>query len=145
VKDISLTDHEDFSLVTVFNLPLIPNLNITKDWVSGRVQTYKESDDVFQDSFLAGVVFLGASEDEVEITNEAQEYLSKSGNQWIKCINPPINSGKVLPGPYVLLENRLRDVWKVVDDHNGTCMTTFRPQSGSVRSGYIERNDADQM
>lgn len=145
MKDIFLNCHDDFSLVTVFNVSVTSNLKITGDWVRERVQTYKKSDDVFQESFLAGVVFLGASEDEVEITDEAREYLSRSGNQWMKCICPLNNREKVLPGPYVLLGNRLRDVWKLVDDKNGTCMTTFRPQSGSVRSDYIERNDADQI
>lgn len=96
------------------------------------MENYKSSDDVFHEAFLVGVIFFGIREDETEITDQARMYLSRLGNKWIKCVSPADTDGEVLPGPYVLLKNQLRDVWRLVDDKNRTCMVTLRPQPGLV-------------
>lgn len=44
------------------------------------------------------VIFLGASEDQVEVTDEAWAYLSMSGTQWIKFMPTVDASSKVLQG-----------------------------------------------
>jgi len=98
---------------------------VTADWVRVRVEKYTTCDDVFDKAFLATVIFHGAKEDSVELTDEAREYLSKVGNEQVVFVP----STELLPGPYVSLGGQLRDVWKLVDDANGTCMTTLKPQS----------------
>lgn len=59
------------------------------------------------------------------MTDEARRYLGKYGNKQAFFVP----STKLLPGRYVVLEGALRDVWRLVDDVNGTCMVTLKPQS----------------
>lgn len=128
-KDVLLESHEDFSLVTVFSVAQCPKSKITESWMQESVQKYKSTDDVFHEAFLSGVIFHGASED-VEIADNAQDFLSKLGTQWIQYMPPTSPAQNLLPGPYVLVGNRLRDVWRLFDDTNGAFMMTFRPRKG---------------
>jgi hypothetical protein len=92
------------------------------------VGAYETKDDVFHTAFLDTVVFSGADGAHVNFTKEAQEYLGKLGNQHVIFVP----SFELLPGPYVLIGNELRDVWKITDDSHGTCMATLKPQSKYV-------------
>jgi hypothetical protein len=96
------------------------------------VEKYKSDDDVFHEAFLSGVVFHGVGENDVEIEDHARAFLSKLGTIWIKCMPEGSPERKLLPGPYVLLGNHLRDVWRLFDDSNGAFMVTFYPQKGYV-------------
>jgi hypothetical protein len=87
------------------------------------VEEYEKGDDVFDKAFLATVIFYGVEEHDVTLTDRAREYLGKLGNKHIAFITSP----RLLPGPYVLVGNELRDVWKLVNDSNGTCMVTLKP------------------
>lgn len=80
------------------------------------MENYKSTDDVFHEAFLVGVLFYGIREDEAEITDQARMYLSKLGNKWIEYKSSAGTGREVLPGPYLLLNNQLRDVWRLVDD-----------------------------
>lgn len=86
---------------------------------------YKTADDVFDDAFLATVIFHGASEDDVELAEEAQAYLAKLGIKQVIFLALP----ELLPRLYALVGNELRDVWKLVDDADETYMATLKPQS----------------
>ena len=106
-------------------LPPEKKYRVTADWVRTSVDKYKNLDDVFDKAFLAIVVFHGVKADDAELTDAAQEYLSGLGNESVVFVTTP----GLLPGPYVLVKGQLRDVWKLVDDANGTCMATLKPQS----------------
>jgi hypothetical protein len=97
---------------------------VTKRWLSGTIAQYRAEDDVFADQFLAGVIFQGAEESEVDFDGDAKDYLRSHGNQWTR-----FTTARVLPGPYAQMGGRLRDVWKLEDDSNGTAMVTVRPQT----------------
>lgn len=56
------------------------------------------------------------------ITKEADEHLKQLGNLFIVIVA----ESDLLPGPYTLVGNEMRDVWKIVDDSFGTCMTTLK-------------------
>ncbi|OKL58530.1 hypothetical protein UA08_06367 [Talaromyces atroroseus] len=86
---------------------------------------YHDCDDVFDEAFLHTVVFNGNEIGEVEYADEAREYLRQLGNEETLFVSSP----ELLPGPYALVGGELRDVWKLVDDTNGTCMTTLESQS----------------
>ena len=116
---------KDFGPVTVLMLPPEDKPRVTADWVRTSVDKYKNADNFFDRAFFAIVIFHGAEEDDVEFTDEARDYLSTLGNEKIICVSSP----RLLPGPYVLEDSQLRDVWRLVDDANGTCMTTLKPQS----------------
>lgn len=96
------------------------------------MENYKSTDDVFHEAFLSGIFFCGIHEDEAEITDQAHMHLSKLGNKWIKYMSSGGTGEEILPGPYVLVNNQLQEVWRLVDDVNRTCMTTLRPQPGLV-------------
>lgn len=86
---------------------------------------YSGQDDVFHEQFLNTVIFHSTSQGEdVKITDEARLYLQERGTQQVVCASVP----QLLPGPYVLVGTQLRDVWKLVDDINGTCVATLKPQ-----------------
>jgi hypothetical protein len=53
------------------------------------------------------------------------EHLEKLRNRYIVVVA----ESDLLPGPYALDGNEMGDVWKIVDDSFGTCMTALRPQS----------------
>lgn len=94
------------------------------------VQRYKTQDDVFNQSFLYYVLFKvvpGFDQHDVQITPEAKNYLKAPGNMaWSFDAALPT---ELLPGPYALVKGELRQVLKLVDDSNGTCMATLKPLS----------------
>ena len=89
------------------------------------MQSYEARDDVFHRAFLTVVIFAGANEHDVEVTDSARQYLRELGNQQVMFVSTP----ELLPGPYALVRGNLRGVWKLVDDSNGTCMATLKSQS----------------
>lgn len=115
----------EFDLATVFNLPKGESFNVTADYIQQQVIRYNEVDDLYQNAFLANVVFQGPKEDCITVTTEAWDYLHGLGT---KCVIGA-ESDSLPPGPYAVVGNQLRDAWKLVDDSNGTCMVTLKPQS----------------
>ena len=84
-----------------------------------------KSDVVFHEAFLATIIFHGVKEDFVELTDDARRYLTELGNERVVFHSSP----DLLPGPYVIIGQKLRDAWKLIDDVNGTCMATLKPQT----------------
>ncbi|KAF3480209.1 uncharacterized protein GIQ15_05556 [Arthroderma uncinatum] len=143
--DAVLTIPDEFSLATIFMLPKDQHGEITVDWMRDNVERYKLLDDVFHEAFLAGVIFLCAGEEHVKVTDEAWTYLLKSGAQWIKYI-PALGAGQnVLPGPCAISRNRICDVWKLVDDTNGTCMNALWPQQGHFKQFHLKSVDGQSL
>lgn len=123
-KDVTLPKAQDFSLVTVFATGTADGRVITAKWLKERIEIYKKADDVFQEAFLSSVIFQGPND--VEVTTDAAEFLSQLGNDRMVTISSP----DLLPGPYALIKQELREVWRLVDDFNGTCMATLKPSPG---------------
>lgn len=130
LKHLILPDDPDFALVTVISLPQEQTkFEITGQWGKERVQKCN-SDDVFHGGFFSNIVFHGAEEDNIAITAEAAEYLAEIGNKQTVFSSLP----RLLPGPYACVNQELREVWKLVDDSNGTCMITLKPSSRRERN-----------
>ncbi|KAK3328636.1 amidase signature domain-containing protein [Cercophora scortea] len=122
---------QDFGLVTVITLqPGIRHPKVTADWVRPIIEAYKNNDDVFSHDFLATVIFYGTDKRHVQFADDAREYLTQLGNKHV--IFMPATSPTLWPGPYALVKGKLRNVWKLVDDSNGTCMVTLKPQLGNA-------------
>ena len=128
----------DVHLVTVILLPqrLLPHKSkpkVTVSWLQERIDDYTISDDVFEPAFLECVLFTGVERlgaklrvGDIEITDQAEEYLrQKLGTRYI------ITESNIPLGPYALIGNQLRYVWKIMDDSYGACMSTFKPHLGS--------------
>jgi len=120
-----VTSLRDVGLITVFSLPEEKPARVTGDWIRSKVRDYIDNDDVFSPSFLKTVVFHGATEDDAEFSVDAREYLAHLGNERVVFLSEP----SLLPGPYCCWGEELRDVWKLVDDSNGTCMATLKPHA----------------
>ncbi|TVY83904.1 Amidase [Lachnellula suecica] len=116
----------EFSLATVFTLPQSHKLHeVTATWVRDQVATYISLDDVFNEQFMATVIFHSSDQDvDVKVTDEARVYLDEHGTEEVICTSVP----QLKPGPYALVGKQLRDVWKLVDDFNGTCMSSLKPK-----------------
>ncbi|RMJ08483.1 hypothetical protein CDV36_011904 [Fusarium kuroshium] len=114
----------NYALIAVITLPEQESIRITVEWLQDRLSSYS-IDDVFNNSFLATIVFQGPEKDVVALTKEIAEYLEGLGCQTTCFCSLP----GLLPGPYVYVNQQLRHVWKLVDDTNGTCMVTLKPRS----------------
>ncbi|KAH7264620.1 amidase signature domain-containing protein [Fusarium solani] len=114
----------NYALVAVVTLPQHESIQITVEWLQDRLGLYSK-DDVFNNSFLANIVFHSPEQDTVAFTKEAADYLEGLDTQTTSVCSL---SG-LLPGPYVYVNQQLRHVWKLVDDSNGTCMVTLKPRS----------------
>ncbi len=110
----------------MFTLPHGHELaEVTATWIQDQVEIYSSQDDVFTEEFLATIIFHSNSQEEgVKITHEAHAYLQGRGTEQVVSSSLP----QLLPGPYALVGKQLRDVWKLTDDINGTCMATLKPQ-----------------
>ncbi|KAK5995289.1 Scytalone dehydratase-like Arp1-like protein [Cladobotryum mycophilum] len=115
-------------LATVFSIPP-GSQRITTEWVEECLDIYND-DDVFNQEFLANVVFHGSGERRIEITNEALEFLERRGMKTYTINWTP----GCLPGPHVVVDRELREVWRLVDDSNGTCLVTLKPQQDPLRA-----------
>lgn len=87
-----------------------------------------KTDDVFNEAFLANVVFLEPRQNHGNgsntITKDAIRFLQDHGMKQYTFSS----SLNYLPGPHVMVDQELREVWKLVDDSNRTCMVTLKPQ-----------------
>ncbi|QKX64226.1 uncharacterized protein TRUGW13939_11399 [Talaromyces rugulosus] len=127
VLNIPRTRDVGFALATIFNFPREEDsTRVTLDWVLKCLKSYQNcNDDVWGTAFLETVVFnvlnIG---DKVECTDEVRDYLCRLGSQETLFVSLL----ELLPDPYSLVGKELRDVWKLVDDSNGTCRTALVPQ-----------------
>ncbi len=87
---------------------------------------YKEIDDVWQAAFLSGVIFLVDHTTASDVDIKVQNYLKSLGNSWIDTLPVDTISSDIQPGPYIILEGKLYDTFKLVDDMHGTFMTAVR-------------------
>ncbi|KAI9376777.1 amidase signature domain-containing protein [Aspergillus egyptiacus] len=108
--DVRFPHHDDFSLVTVFDVPDSVKKTIHRDWIRDQVNTYMKHDDVFHESFLAGVIFRSAAGEELVVSDESRAYLAEHGNRFIVFVNADHDKDTPSPGPYVVLGERLRNV-----------------------------------
>ncbi|KAL7934352.1 amidase signature domain-containing protein [Trichoderma chlorosporum] len=129
-QDLTLPQTVGLTLTTVFPVPSDRSTEISDEWIRKHLDEYKQ-DDVFNEAFLANVVFLeprkGHGFDRHSITKEAFQLLEDHGMK--QCVFN--SSASYLPGPHVMVDQELREVWKLVDDSNGTCMVTLKPQQDS--------------
>src|SRR5690349_404315 len=94
-KDLALPI-PNYALVAVVTLPQHESIQITVEWLQDRIGLYRK-DDVFNNSFLANIVFHSPEQGTVAFTKEAADYLEGLDTQTTSVCSL---SG-LLPGPYV--------------------------------------------
>ncbi|KAM0259427.1 hypothetical protein ACHAQJ_003321 [Trichoderma viride] len=120
-RDSTLPKTTELRLATVFNIPPGNPAKISYEYMRQCLDEYR-SDDVFRDDFLACVVFHASRK--LHISKDVIGFLKARGmKEYIVNSSPGY-----LPGPHVIVRQELREVWKLIDDINGTCMITLKPQ-----------------
>ncbi len=83
-------------------------------------------DDVFQPEFCHNLVFYGAAETDVRIESDAMDEL-RTWNTETQTFIIGRPGAKVAPGPYVFVDNKVWQPWRIYYDFNGCFMTSFKP------------------
>lgn len=110
-------------LATVFEIPQ----DEADPWISKHLAEYKLND-VFSAEFLAVVVFIVprescVSKEEINVLDEIKILEENGMKEYIF-----VSSTDYSPGPHVIVDQELREVWKLVDDSYASCMVTLKPQ-----------------
>ncbi|KAJ4299616.1 hypothetical protein N0V90_004862 [Kalmusia sp. IMI 367209] len=101
--------------------------SIDAGYLVRRIQRYLATCDVFTLDFLHCVEFTGAREEDVTFHQDAKDQLREWGNSWTKFTpTQAVNDGPP-PGPYVVAEHQLRQVWRVYDDFNQAFLVSTWP------------------
>lgn len=94
---------------------------ITEQWVKRQITDYQNADDVFHNAFLVGVIVVGDS----ELDAGAEVFLKRAGMQWLHIMASPTAGCKLQPGPYALLDDHLRNVYRAYGDTSGAFFCTL--------------------
>jgi hypothetical protein len=111
--------------VTVIKIS--PGDSIDAKYLQSRIQHYITTCDVFTLDFLHCVEFIGADQGDVDFQRDAKEQLNQWGNSWVKFTRTETANGGPPPGPYVVVDQHLRQVWRVYDDFAKAFLVTTWP------------------
>lgn len=98
-----------------------------------------DADDVFQPAFSHNLVFSGGSKDDLEsdVVDVLNEWNVET-QTFIDSDSDGDSSGpKVAPGPYVFLDGKTWQPWRVYYDFNGCFMTTLKPGPSKTSSSLV--------
>ena len=113
-------------LATIIDVSKRGSINITEAWLQDTIKQYLQ-DDVFRSEFLQLVAFHGAKVGQVDLVPEAKTFLHSLGTERISFLDPERHDQGLLPGPYVVLEDAFREVWKLYEDSYETLLLTLQP------------------
>ncbi|KAI1130119.1 amidase [Nemania abortiva] len=85
--------------------PTKPGQTISRDALKIFRQNDLGRDDVFQPAFAAHIVFYGSDEQDVKMSEDANEELRNWGTQWSFVQGDPLHP--VAPGPYVFAKEKI--------------------------------------
>lgn len=111
----------------VFRVPEGCPSKITVNWLQHNIEHYQKEDDVFQPDFLRRILLYGAKEEDVEIADGVDEFLNSIGTRWIRCLPSESPGSSLTPGPYALVQDRLRKVYRLHNDMNGAFLAAVEP------------------
>ena len=111
---------------TVFSLGA--NNRITETWLRQALETYRSTDDVFLDDFLAGVIFTAVTGGtSVTISPAANKLLESLGTCWVETLDTDSKDDTPPPGPYVAAGQQLSEIFRLYDDFQGAFMNGLIP------------------
>ncbi|KAH7092427.1 amidase signature domain-containing protein [Paraphoma chrysanthemicola] len=122
------------ALVTVINVSARDTIDTT--YLKRRIQQYLTTCDVFRIEFLQCIEFQGASQDEIDLGEDAAKQLRIWGNMWTKFVSLPPGGSTPPPGPYVAGTDFLRQVWRVFDDDAKAFLVSTWPSASDPVYGY---------
>lgn len=124
------------TLVTVIDGSGISG-DIDKKWLEEFIREREATDDVFNKAFLYGLVITRDPRDtpsNINVTDDAYEYLTQLGNGWLDCYN--IASERLSPGLYLINEEgRPHPVCRLHSDQQKAFLMGLHPR---LAHGCIE-------
>ena len=106
------------------------NSHVTEIRLRQVLEAYRSTDDVFRDEFLKVVIFTGVtSGTSLDIAPPAHKLLESLGTIWIEVHDADGAYDMPPPGPYVTIEQHLREVFRLHDDVQGAFMHSLIPAS----------------
>ena len=109
-------------------ISLVPNNRITETWLRQAPESYRSTDDVFRDDFLAGVIFTAVTGGtSVTISPAAYKLLESLGTCWVETLDTDSKDDVPPPGPYVAAGQQLSEIFRLYDDFQGAFMNGLIP------------------
>ena len=108
------------------------NPGVALDATLERIQ----SDDVHHPEFLKAIIFTGASEQEIALSPETRDCMTRLGVKWHKFV-PDAKQGdcsKLVPGPQLFKAGKFFQVLKIYEDTNEAFLLGLRPRFGNYRT-----------
>ncbi|KAK3943635.1 amidase signature domain-containing protein [Diplogelasinospora grovesii] len=105
---------------------------ITDEWMQHSLEGL-DSDDVFHNSFLTGVIFACRAHTSCDLTGAAQELLKERGTAWVETCS---DRADINAGLYVVCGEMLTPVSKLYDDTHGAFLHAIRP--GGPHGKFLE-------
>jgi len=100
--------------------------HITKSALCEFRASTLDQDDVFQAVFYKNAVFYGGKKADLRIEPDVFDELA-SWNVKTKTFVEGNSAAKVAPGPYVFMEGKTWQPWRIYCDFNACFMTSFKP------------------
>ena len=100
---------------------------LQKEWLEKKIKEMEKSDDVFNLSFLAGIVFAGQVRPDTEPSTELKALLESRGCKWMRFMYCPSRTRNIVCGPHLVHEGRLKQVFRLYEDTNGAFMSVLVP------------------
>ena len=114
------------SLATL--VPIKPGLSLSAEWLKSYIQGHLADDDVFQSDFLSGIVFYGATQSQVKVSDNVRSIFPSSWKtSWFRFRASDQDDPLIRQGPYILENKTLRQAWRLYDDAYNIFMVSLRP------------------
>ncbi|KAL8846996.1 MAG: hypothetical protein Q9221_007952 [Calogaya cf. arnoldii] len=111
---------------TLATVIYVDDTDITVEWIRRCIDNYKETDDVFQTSFLHGILFSGPR-DGCSLSLDAHTFLTGLGMQYHRILNND-QGNRLLPGLYVIMNGALYEPFRLyADTHAAFFAATSAP------------------
>ncbi|KAF2804286.1 amidase signature enzyme [Mytilinidion resinicola] len=117
------------ALLTVF--AVTPGDVVDTASLRARIAQYTETDDVFHPRFLAGIIFQGAEKSQLHVKLEPTDAFREWGLEWMHFQSSAKDSAPLPPGPYMVRDGELFQVWRLYSDNNLAFIQSVWPTIGS--------------
>jgi hypothetical protein len=91
------------------------------------LETYAKHDDVFRWEFLSGIILVGASKSDVEMTDGARNFLESLGNEWIEWVENGSQQVQIPLGPVAFVNGKFTSILRLFDDSRKAFVVAVKP------------------
>lgn len=99
-------------------------------WLHDQIQTWLHMDDIFKPAFLAGMIFVTATEknsNQLDLSPFIESLPKEWKPDWWITFQQDIGS-QLRPGPHMVSQRKVFSIYRIHDDVNGAFMVATQPQ-----------------